>query len=383
MTAYARPSWMVPQAFQATLVPQVRTFASPYGGAGQALDLLGEKWRFELELPPCLRTDAAAREAFLHRLQGGAHTVALHHFGRPYPRGTARGTVTLSSGASAGATSIAVTGVRGGRNLLTHSQAIDDATWNKSNCSVIASTTTDPLGGSTAERIVEDTTASVGRYVAESVSWTAGTTYCISLYLREVTAGAKRYGGILVPSAAAGTNTGVQWDLATGTQTDTAGTVVASGAIAGENSWWRVWCAVTATTTVTAGVQIRFDDAAPGIGGSYTGDGTSGLHIWGVQVEVGSYPTEYGGNGTLLAGDVLGLGSQLLMVAEDFTAAAAGTGTVQLVNRVRVAQSTGAAVTWAMPTAPFALVDAGGIPAAYGPGAAAPRLSLAFEERWS
>jgi hypothetical protein len=62
------------------------------------------------------------------------------------------------------------------------------------------------------------------------------------------------------------------------------------------------------------------------------------------------------GTGTLLAGDLLGAGGQLLMVAADVTASG-GAATVTLVNRLRAAIADNAAVTWSQPTVPFRLVN--------------------------
>jgi hypothetical protein len=59
--------------------------------------------------------------------------------------------------------------------------------------------------------------------------------------------------------------------------------------------------------------------------------------------------------GTLLAGDLLGAGGLLLMVASNCTAIA-GVITVPITNRLRTALSSGAAVTWASPTAKFRLL---------------------------
>jgi hypothetical protein len=56
---------------------------------------------------------------------------------------------------------------------------------------------------------------------------------------------------------------------------------------------------------------------------------------------------------TLLAGDLVGVGGLLFMVAEDCVAGGAGTLTVPIVNRVRTAQALGAAVTWDKPTTTF------------------------------
>lgn len=63
-------------------------------------------------------------------------------------------------------------------------------------------------------------------------------------------------------------------------------------------------------------------------------------------------------NGTFLAGDMFGVGGLLVMVATD-TAAVSGVATIALANRLRVAQSSGASVTWNAPTAPFKLLSGG------------------------
>lgn len=72
-------------------------------------------------------------------------------------------------------------------------------------------------------------------------------------------------------------------------------------------------------------------------------------------------------NGTLLAGDLLGLGGLLLMVAADVTLNGSGAGTVSIANRLRVAQSNGAAITYNKPTAPFRLASTG-VGISYSPG---------------
>lgn len=65
-------------------------------------------------------------------------------------------------------------------------------------------------------------------------------------------------------------------------------------------------------------------------------------------------------NGTLLAGDMLGVGGLLVRVQSD-CAAVDGAITVPIVNRLRAAQSSAAAVTWNMPTAPFRLLSNTGV----------------------
>ena len=64
--------------------------------------------------------------------------------------------------------------------------------------------------------------------------------------------------------------------------------------------------------------------------------------------------------GTLLAGDMLGVGGLLLRVGADATASG-GIITVSLANRLRAAQSSAASVTWDKPTAPFRLLSHTGV----------------------
>lgn len=64
--------------------------------------------------------------------------------------------------------------------------------------------------------------------------------------------------------------------------------------------------------------------------------------------------------GTLVAGDMIGVGGLLLMVAQDCTAVA-GVITVPLTNRLRTALSSGAAVTTTAPTANFRLLATSGV----------------------
>lgn len=64
---------------------------------------------------------------------------------------------------------------------------------------------------------------------------------------------------------------------------------------------------------------------------------------------------------TLKAGDMIGVGGLLLMVAEDCTANGSGTLVVPLVNRIRTAQTLGTAVVWDKPTAAFRIVGHSGV----------------------
>lgn len=86
-------------------------------------------------------------------------------------------------------------------------------------------------------------------------------------------------------------------------------------------------------------------------------------------------------NATLKAGDFLGLGGHVLMVAADCQADGSGAITVPLANRLRSAQSAGAAVMWDRPKATFRL-SSDVVPIGYRPGFSDP-LALEFVEHWT
>jgi len=62
---------------------------------------------------------------------------------------------------------------------------------------------------------------------------------------------------------------------------------------------------------------------------------------------------------TLLAGDMLGMGGQLVRVMADTVANGSGVMAVEFAPRARAAIASGSAVTWSAPTAPFRLVSDG------------------------
>lgn len=80
---------------------------------------------------------------------------------------------------------------------------------------------------------------------------------------------------------------------------------------------------------------------------------------------------------TLLAGDILGVNSMLLMVQSPATMNGSGQATVSVVNRLRKPLSAGAEVTWSYPVAPFRL---GNRPAITYVGTRAESFSMSFAE---
>lgn len=90
-----------------------RANAAPGDGSEQVLDFLNDRWLFYLELPGCNYEDGAVMESFLNSFRNQINTVDVWHFARPVPRGTMRGTPTLSADVAQGAASITIQAVAG------------------------------------------------------------------------------------------------------------------------------------------------------------------------------------------------------------------------------------------------------------------------------
>jgi hypothetical protein len=176
-------------------------------------------------------------------------------------------------------------------NLLLRSEEFDNAAWTKTNLTVSSNVIVAPNGTLTSDKLVEGS-GSVTPILAQAVSVTSGASYTFTVYAKEDLTSAKRYLTLLLPSAQFGSNVRVTFNLANGTSVSTNNPDATSIIFVGDG-WYR--CSVTeaATSTGSAGVQIRVSNASPDTLTSYTGDGTSGLFIWGAQLEQSSTVGEY------------------------------------------------------------------------------------------
>jgi hypothetical protein len=87
-------------------------------------------------------------------------------------------------------------------------------------------------------------------------------------------------------------------------------------------------------------------------------------------------------NGTLKAGDILGVAGQIVMVLDD-ASPSGGSITVNITPAVRIAQSVGAAVTWNAPTTLWVPKSSTCGPFPYQPSRVRPGFSVDFIEAYS
>jgi hypothetical protein len=180
------------------------------------------------------------------------------------------------------------------QNLLTYSEEFSNASWttNSLQISVSPNATTSPAGDLTADKIIPNTT-NASHIFRQFSSVTSGLTYTQSIYAKSGEYSVLQFtfstgfdgGGSLYRNFILSNGS-----LGNGTIPVSAVSVTPVG-----NGWYRILITATATSTVASGrfnINVLNADISS-VNPSYSGDGTSGLYLWGAQLELGSFPTSY------------------------------------------------------------------------------------------
>jgi hypothetical protein len=173
----------------------------------------------------------------------------------------------------------------GRTNLLSRSEEFNETAWLKLRSSISANSTVSPSGDNSADKLVED--ASNNTHMVYRVLNTG------SLVAHTFSVFAKADGrNFVYLNCGDGfpLNSHAYFNLSNGTL-GTIGANATASITAFGNGWYRCSVTATPTSTTTNGFYIQTASANGTI--SYQGDGTSGIFIWGAQVEAGSFPTSY------------------------------------------------------------------------------------------
>ena len=167
-------------------------------------------------------------------------------------------------------------------NLAIYSEQFNDASWTKTNSTITANTVVSPDGLMTGDSI----TSSVGLLgrVEQTISQTTSTTYTLSTFAK---ANQYTFCQLRITGSVVGVITRAYFNLTTGAITGAANCTASITPVG--NGWYR--CSITYTTISTAAAAPRVYgqvDAADTVG-----DGTSGIYLWGAQMEASATLGDY------------------------------------------------------------------------------------------
>lgn len=178
-------------------------------------------------------------------------------------------------------------------NLLEYSEQMDNAVWAKNSVTVTANAIAAPDGTLSADRVVEDTSTAQHNINNNTTgTFVDGEKYVFSAYVKD---SGRRYVALVNYYAVGGGGGKYSiFDLQTGTIT--ASNANSAAIRPYPNGWYRISQVVTVDNAATYPNDLlsRILLAASGTSiGVYTGDGVSGVYVWGAQLEKGYSLTSY------------------------------------------------------------------------------------------
>jgi hypothetical protein len=276
---------------------ELRAYLQRVAGDGGTVETPGEASTFIRRL----RSAGVLGSTVLAGVAGGVKAGTLYSIIGPdldVTRGTVKNRVNRAGVLSEVASGVPATDYAGGAlrgttvepsavNLALRSEEFDNAYWTPLELTVTPNTTVAPNGETTADTLTESAN-NAARAISSSssgISFTSGTVYTFSVFAKFN----GRFCRLALPSGQFGVIS-ANFDLQNGIAFNVSGTgarIVDFG-----NGWYR--CSITSTATSSGSGVLTITMATTSGGtGIYQGDGTSGIFIWGAQLETGSVATSY------------------------------------------------------------------------------------------
>ena len=170
-------------------------------------------------------------------------------------------------------------------NLLTYSSEFDNAAWVKDGATVTPSAAMGPDGTMTASLLQESTASGLHNTARIGISVTVGATYSATIFAKPAS------GSRILRLASFGQVANI--DLVSMEYNVFGSTAFSVSVSRAPNGFVRAAIQGVVSQTSSSNVYISLARSLASASNNYTGDGTSGIYIWGAQLEVGAFPTSY------------------------------------------------------------------------------------------
>ena len=176
-------------------------------------------------------------------------------------------------------------------NLATNSESLTLG-FTQQNTTVTSDATAAPDGTTTADLSVPNTTSASHASFRTNITFAISTSYAISVFVKP--SGYTNF-QLSFTSGFNNTNAWANFILVGGGSLGFTGTSGTATIQALSNGWYR--CSLVATSGASAAsggpALVVLDSDRNGRDPNYAGNNTSGIYLWGAQLEAGSFPTSY------------------------------------------------------------------------------------------
>lgn len=183
----------------------------------------------------------------------------------------------------------------GVRNLLQRTEEFENAYWTKARSSIVANSTLAPDGTSNADKLLDNTENNTHSVFSGEIANAGTTTRTLTAYLKAAEYNfVSLYLGNNTQTITARCRVNILSGQIVSVNITGGVSITNPSAIASDvgNGWWKVSLTATIDSTITSmRVSVLVDNNVPG--STYVGTGTSGIFLWGLQLETGSIATPY------------------------------------------------------------------------------------------